>query len=137
MSGVMICMEIMMNSNTHSGNRRFRVVRGGYWNNAARICRSANRGVYYPSSSYGFIGFRAVKTISTDTNKNPVSASSESYRVRRGGYWNYDARDCRSANRFKAYPYYSFFNVGFRAVKKCNKTTENVSLNKHAVWWQR
>ena len=38
----------------------YRVARGGSWNNNAAFCRSAYRGFYpSPSSSYGYLGFRA------------------------------------------------------------------------------
>ena len=42
----------------NSGSRR--VLRGGCWNGIARICRSACRDYYAPSSSYYNIGFRVV-----------------------------------------------------------------------------
>ena len=36
-----------------------RVIRGGFWYDHARICRSANRSDYNPSTSYyGYVGFR-------------------------------------------------------------------------------
>ena len=38
-----------------------RVSRGGSWDSSAENVRSASRGNYYPSSRYGFIGFRLVR----------------------------------------------------------------------------
>ncbi|MBT7311207.1 SUMF1/EgtB/PvdO family nonheme iron enzyme [bacterium] len=40
-----------------------KVVRGGSWHYFARECRSAARGVYYPSSADDFIGFRVVRSV--------------------------------------------------------------------------
>jgi formylglycine-generating enzyme required for sulfatase activity len=34
------------------------VIRGGGWNNEARICRSATRNNYAPDDRYNFVGFR-------------------------------------------------------------------------------
>ena len=47
---------------------------------------------------------------------NPQGPSSGSYRVKRGGSWNYYARDCRSASRFSGLPSYRFNFLGFRLV---------------------
>jgi formylglycine-generating enzyme required for sulfatase activity len=48
------------------------------------------------------------------TVTDPPGAASGSYRVRRGGSWNYDAWLCRSAYRRFAWPDYRFGNYGFR-----------------------
>ena len=40
------------------GNAEYRVLRGGSWDGAPRICRSANRGRSRPDSRYGNIGLR-------------------------------------------------------------------------------
>lgn len=45
---------------------------------------------------------------------NPAGPSSGSYRVRRGGSWNYSARFCRVSNRNYYYPDYKSFHYGFR-----------------------
>jgi len=42
------------------------VIRGGCWYYAARDCRSASRGFYYPSSLDDTVGFRVVRTIFDD-----------------------------------------------------------------------
>ena len=34
------------------------VLRGGSWNNLARLCRAACRNRYYPDDRFHFIGFR-------------------------------------------------------------------------------
>jgi formylglycine-generating enzyme required for sulfatase activity len=44
------------------GAGSYRVVRGGYWDIVARGCRSAARGSDYPSSAYGSMGFRPVRS---------------------------------------------------------------------------
>jgi len=40
----------------------YRVVRGGYWDNNARNCRSASRRYYYHGSSYYYLGFRLARS---------------------------------------------------------------------------
>ena len=47
---------------------------------------------------------------------NPTGAVSGSYRVGRGGSWNYDARRCRSSYRSNGTPDYRNFNLGLRLV---------------------
>ena len=49
-------------------------------------------------------------------SSNPTGASSGSDRVNRGGGWGDSAENCRSANRYYAYPGSSTLNVGFRLV---------------------
>ncbi|MDR2149619.1 MAG: SUMF1/EgtB/PvdO family nonheme iron enzyme [Spirochaetaceae bacterium] len=58
---------------------------------------------------YGSYGNSAV----TD----PMGAASGSYRVRRGGGWNYDARDVRSAYRNDGTPTNRLYNLGLRVVR--------------------
>ena len=53
--------------------------------------------------------------VSYDTN-NPVGPSSGSYRVSRGGSWNYSASDCRVANRNYCSPGNRGNFLGFRVV---------------------
>lgn len=50
-----------------------------------------------------------------DTN-NPVGPSSGSYRVRRGGGWNYNAQTCRVSCRGYSSPGYRYDRLGFRVV---------------------
>ena len=45
---------------------------------------------------------------------DPVGASSGSYRVLRGGSWDYDAQDCRSAYRSYGAPSGNYYGIGFR-----------------------
>jgi formylglycine-generating enzyme required for sulfatase activity len=47
---------------------------------------------------------------------DPTGAASGSYRVVRGGYWNSNARYCRSAYRNLYTPYSNSSNIGFRIV---------------------
>ena len=48
---------------------------------------------------------------------DPKGPSSGSYRVLRGGYWNYIASSCRSAYRGSSNPSYRNCNLGFRIVR--------------------
>jgi len=50
----------------------------------------------------------------TGSVTNPTGPSTGSIRVIRGGGWNYDARYCRSANRYRNGPGYANRNLGFR-----------------------
>jgi formylglycine-generating enzyme required for sulfatase activity len=47
---------------------------------------------------------------------DPQGPATGSYRVKRGGYWFYDARDCRSGYRSISEPGFRYSNVGFRPV---------------------
>ena len=51
---------------------------------------------------------------SSGSQTNPKGPSSGSYRVLRGGGWNYSARRCRVSNRFNIVPDYRFNGYGFR-----------------------
>ncbi|MGN0088282.1 MAG: SUMF1/EgtB/PvdO family nonheme iron enzyme [Candidatus Limimorpha sp.] len=53
---------------------------------------------------------------SAGAQTNPQGPSSGSYRVLRGGSWNYDARDCRVSNRSSSDPSYSLSSSGLRLV---------------------
>jgi formylglycine-generating enzyme required for sulfatase activity len=54
--------------------------------------------------------------ITTD-NTNPTGAVTGSNRVERGGCWNYDAQNLRSAFRYYIYPFIRVYNIGFRLVR--------------------
>ena len=58
---------------------------------------------------------------SSSSQTNPTGASSGSYRVRRGGGWDFDASYCRVANRRYLSPSNSFNNFGFRVVRSSSK----------------
>jgi formylglycine-generating enzyme required for sulfatase activity len=51
------------------------------------------------------------------TVTDPVGPGAGEDRVIRGGYWNYNAQLCRSANRFFYYPYDAGISIGFRPVR--------------------
>ncbi|MBN1593657.1 MAG: formylglycine-generating enzyme family protein [Candidatus Coatesbacteria bacterium] len=52
-----------------------------------------------------------------DPDSDPTGPSSGSYRVRRGGCWNFSPRYCRSASRSGDGPYYRGSYGGFRLVR--------------------
>jgi formylglycine-generating enzyme required for sulfatase activity len=49
--------------------------------------------------------------------KNPQGPENGSKRVRRGGCWLFDARNCRTASRYGGHPAYRSDFVGFRLVR--------------------
>ena len=51
---------------------------------------------------------------------DPGGSETGDGRVLRGGSWHYDARDCRSANRYSSYPGGSSSAIGFRPVRSTN-----------------
>ena len=53
---------------------------------------------------------------SSSAQTNPTGPSSGSYRVLRGGGWNYGARGCRVSYRFGNYPSARLSRCGFRVV---------------------
>ncbi len=53
---------------------------------------------------------------SADAQTNPTGAESGSYRVFRGGDWNYDARVCRVSDRCDIGPSYRNYDGGLRLV---------------------
>ncbi len=53
---------------------------------------------------------------SSTAQADPTGPPSGSYRVFRGGSWNYDARNCRVSNRIINIPDRSNFFIGFRLV---------------------
>jgi len=53
---------------------------------------------------------------SSDSVTDPTGPSSGSYRVNRGGSWNYSANLCRSAYRYNIRPDYRDYGLGFRLV---------------------
>ena len=50
----------------------------------------------------------------SDSQTNPIGPTSGSYRVFRGGSWNYDATNCRVASRGYDSPSNRYDNLGFR-----------------------
>ena len=56
---------------------------------------------------------------------NPRGPSTGTYRVLRGGSWNYDARSCRSAQRTSYRPEIRYYDVGFRLVSGHQEKTLN------------
>jgi formylglycine-generating enzyme required for sulfatase activity len=57
-------------------------------------------------------------TYPSGTVTDPTGPQSGSYRVSRGGSWNYAARYCRSANRDDFAPAYRHFYLGFRLLRE-------------------
>ena len=52
---------------------------------------------------------------------DPLGASSGSYRLYRGGSWNFDASYCSVADRFySSGPNFRNFDLGFRVVRTAN-----------------
>ena len=56
-------------------------------------------------------------TYDTGTPTDPRGVSSGTYRVLRGGSWDYDANDCRVANRSNGNPSYLYNFIGFRVAR--------------------
>lgn len=52
----------------------------------------------------------------SESATDPVSPNPGSYRVSRGGYWNFNAQFCRSAFRSFGYPDNAYSSIGFRMV---------------------
>jgi formylglycine-generating enzyme required for sulfatase activity len=55
-------------------------------------------------------------TYPTTPQTNPTGAATGSYRVFRGGSWNYTAQSCRSAARYDYNPGDDYRSIGFRVV---------------------
>ena len=53
----------------------------------------------------------------SSAQENPTGAAAGSYRVNRGGSWDFNASRTRSANRHYYYPFNRFNDVGFRLVR--------------------
>lgn len=53
---------------------------------------------------------------SKSSQTNPTGATSGSFRVRRGGSWNFTARICRSSYRYESLPSLRNSDLGFRLV---------------------
>lgn len=87
-----------------------RVLRGGFWVNGGRFCRSALRDGYEPGLRVSNVGFRPVlKKMTPNTPPN---------RVLRGGSWFSIAGFCRSAYRSSTVPDGRSRSCGFRPVLK-------------------
>jgi len=52
---------------------------------------------------------------------DPTGATSGSFRVVRGGSWDYDARFCRSAARGRLTPVFRIYHLGFRVLRSSIK----------------
>ena len=57
-----------------------------------------------------------IGSYSSASQTNPTGASSGSYRVLRGGCWDYNARSCRSSHRYLNAPNHRFNDDGLRLV---------------------
>ncbi len=55
---------------------------------------------------------------SSSPSDNPIGPTSGRRRVIRGGSWNYDAGDCRSASRTGGFPSFGGTIIGFRVVRR-------------------
>jgi formylglycine-generating enzyme required for sulfatase activity len=55
-------------------------------------------------------------TYSANPVVDPVGASSESFRIIRGGSWSTSSRFCRSADRNSRAPAVAYDTIGFRVV---------------------
>ena len=54
---------------------------------------------------------------SADAQTNPQGPPSGTYRVLRGGYWNYYSNFCRASNRYSYFPDVSVYSFGFRVAR--------------------
>jgi formylglycine-generating enzyme required for sulfatase activity len=54
---------------------------------------------------------------SSSPQSNPTGPTTGSYRVVRGGSWNYDSYSRRASIRGITYPYFTFGDLGFRAAR--------------------
>jgi formylglycine-generating enzyme required for sulfatase activity len=53
---------------------------------------------------------------SSGAQTDPRGPTSGSFRVYRGGSWDFHAFDCRTANRYSFHPTDGIYNIGFRSV---------------------
>ena len=60
-------------------------------------------------------------TVNTGTETAPTGAASDSYRVSRGGCWNYSASDASVSHRSYYYPFNRNSLLGFRVVRPSSK----------------
>ncbi len=68
-------------------------------------------------------------SVDRDAHVNPSGPGEGSFRVFRGGSWNYDARDARSAYRFWIHPGDRNFDLGFRCLSSVSQVAEQVSAS--------
>ena len=70
----------------------------------------------------------------TDFRRKVIFGSSAegAYRVNRGGSWNNDARNCRSANRDRNEPGYRNNNLGFRVALAPSSRTRRMPFSEQA-----
>ncbi|MBF0379328.1 MAG: DUF1566 domain-containing protein [Desulfamplus sp.] len=60
---------------------------------------------------------------------DPIGPESGSYRVLRGGGWFLGATLCRSACRGSNFPYYQYYDVGFRLVYSASPTLLSIAIS--------
>lgn len=79
----------------------------------------------YPANAWGLYGMHGNVwewcndwhgTYPTTPQTNPTGAASGEYRIIRGGSWNYDPQECRSASRYSFTPVAYGYSIGFRVV---------------------
>jgi hypothetical protein len=98
---------IIVHANMERGtDMKIKTAHGGSWAGNVESCRSSRK---KQSGRNEFGGFRPRKEM------QPTAC------VIRGGSWNFAARLCRSASRFRFRPGYRVINLGFRLVMKGDK----------------
>ncbi len=63
-------------------------------------------------------------------NRDPKGSSSGSFRVIRGGCWNFSSFNCRSSTRDYNYPDYRDVNLGLRLALADNENLQDIKNNK-------
>ncbi|MCD4652268.1 MAG: formylglycine-generating enzyme family protein, partial [Candidatus Cloacimonetes bacterium] len=68
---------------------------------------------WYSDSFYG----SSPKTNPAGPDENSYVPAKSSYKVRRGGSWNYGADGCRTTFRYMGVPAFHSYDIGFRVVR--------------------